>query len=212
MNTTTFRKMLENPKHPFLMWTLALAFVVVFTWPTVDSYLEARQKRFLVERDIAQSEDCKSRIADAETRIRDRETSLAKVNDGFVTAKNVDQYREEIVAAVKRWNLTLRKVRVSPPTVQPFGPLDNTRLNQVSNSKKEKPTTLRVEAIRTSVQVSGNAESILEFLSSLSHLRGISKATEIKIKHRIEGSDLIDLEMELEAYNLISPEEKSPGA
>jgi hypothetical protein len=198
----TIRTIAEHPKRTWIVTILTVGFVLVFTWPIVDSYSVASQKRAAAAEQIAGHADLDERLRQFRSQLESRQTQLNVAEEAAVGESDADGLRDRVIGMVKDQGLRLRRIRLGDVTTRPWYEKDSPLWNQIrSESEKKTPFKLRNQPLR--IEVSGPMNNVVALLQEISAIPHTIHASGFQMKRAFDDATQIDMDVDLAFFDLV---------
>lgn len=198
----TVRSIAEHPKKTWIVTILTVGFVLVFTWPAVDSYSAASQKRAAADSQIAEHADLAGRLEQFRSQLASRQLELTKAEDKALGESDVDAIRDKVVELVKGQGLRLRRIRLSDANTRAWYEKDNPLSTQV-RSETEKKTPYKLRSQTLNVQVSGPMNNVVALMQDLGDIPHTVHAPGFQVRRSTEDANQIEMELDLAFFDLV---------
>jgi Tfp pilus assembly protein PilO len=202
------RPVLEHPKRVWIVTIITFLIAVVFTWPAVDFYFAAAEKRADLESDLQQSEELVSKLDLYKNQIEKKNAVLSTLEKRILTTKELERFREQLVEWVKASGCKLRRIKLAESRVRPWYDDDDPFDNRV-RSDKDKKSAFKLQTQQINVLVTGPLEKVVEFLTQVSEQDRMLHTGNFQLRKSTEDNSLVEMDLELILFDLVQGGDKT---
>ncbi|MBM3999571.1 MAG: hypothetical protein FJ297_08555 [Planctomycetes bacterium] len=211
MVESILRSVIDHPHRKWIVITTTCLFGLAVTWPAVDDYTAARQRRAELAVELEQTAASTAQLAQFEKDVKSKMANVAAMESRIMTEERVQQFRNELVQLARVHNCRMRRMRVGEPREREWYKDDHPlALRPVSDKAEKTPFVLRTRQF--SVSVSGTLAGVSGLLADLAKKNQLTHAAGLKLQKSEEEGDHVVLDLEMLLIELAKPEPKKASA
>jgi hypothetical protein len=204
MFETVLRRLLKHPRRNWIVITVTCFVLLAVTWPVVDDYTAARDRRRQLEAALASDRQAIAQMTKMEARVQEQMAETAKLAGRVMDEERSERFRGEIVQLVRQSGCRLTRNTLGPAREREWHKNDNfLAVRPVSNKKDQTPFVLRTR--QYSLTITGTMGNIVQLLADLSEKDYLIHAAGFTMRQADDEVNSVVLEMELILIELARP-------
>ena len=196
------RPVLEHPKRGWIVTIITFLIAVVFTWPAVDFYFAAAEKRVSLEGELQQSAEIAGKLDLYKKQTEKKNAVLQTLEKRILSTKELEQFREQLVEWVKASGCKLRRIKLAEPKSRTWYEEDDP-FDSRTRSDKDKKSPFKLQSQQLSVLITGPLEKVVEFLSQLSEQERMMHTGNFQLRKSTEDNSLVEMDLDLILFDLL---------
>ncbi|MFT5522901.1 MAG: hypothetical protein ACI9G1_001055 [Pirellulaceae bacterium] len=203
MIKSLLRELLEHRARHWIVIIITAGLGLVLTKPMVDDYIAKRSELAELQVELEETQYSIAQLTSLKT-IRDRKIAeLGKVVDMSVNHENMQEFRNQLVAIIRRSGCTMRSVRPVEPVYREWGEEDDPLGDRLRPGQR--PSGFELRSQQFNLSATGTMANVTKLLQTVHGLEKLihCKAFSVQKSEEEEGQVILDLELLL--FNLDKP-------
>ena len=201
------RRVLAHPKRVWIVIFLTLGIGLVFTWPAVDSYSAAKDRRAKLESELQEGEALVAKVDLYQRQAEKKQAQLQELEAKTLSPAEIEKLRSQLVVMVKESHCMVRRVRLGDSSLRQWYDEDSPLELRV-RQESERKSAFRLKTQPLNLAITGNLNDVSDFLARLSQQDRLIHTGGFQLRKSTEDKNLMDLEIDLLFFDLVQLEAK----
>jgi hypothetical protein len=205
---TILRPLVEHPKRGWIVIIATFVISVVFTWPAVDYYFAAAERRSQLIAELEEGIATANRLQLYEKQLERQTEKLRTLEARAMSPERVEQFRNRVTEWVKESGCQLRRVKLGEAQLRPWF-TDDHPLETRARNEKDVKTPFRLRQQPLNLLVTGPMERVSEFLTRLGENDYLLHTGNLHLRRNTEDPRNVEMDLDLILFDLVQGESQS---